>query len=272
VTGATGFIGTAVVAELIANGHEVVGMTRSEQGARRLRELGATPHEGRLDDLESLKRGAAKADGVVHLAFIHDFNDASLPTRLGVLAKRLIGQSVVPNFMSATLQADRNAIDALGSSLVKTGGPLVITVGTLGLPQGRLVRETDEPDPSALGFPRSEGSETIARELAARGVRTTIVRLPPTVHGDGDGAFVRRLIEAARKREESAYIDDGENRWPAVHRLDARRTIPRRRRRGRADARDRIDDRTPARRSGRLDDARRSGEPLRLAGSDRGGR
>lgn len=221
VTGATGFIGMAVVRELIDSGHDVVGMTRSAEGARRLKEAGAIPFEARLEDAERLKRGAAAADGVIHLAFIHEFSDASLSARLGVLAGALTGKAIVPNFLSTIMRTDGDAIRAMGSALEGTGGPFVITVGTLGLPLGHLATEADAPDPASPGGPRSVPAETLAHELASRGVRTAIVRLPPTVHAAGDRGFIYRLSEIARKKGISAYLGDGQNRWPAVHRDDA---------------------------------------------------
>ncbi len=223
VTGATGFIGSAVVRELIDGGHEVLGLTRSEEGAARLRAAGATPHLGRLEDIESLRRGAQAADGVIHLAFMHAFTDAPLGTRIGAIARGLLGQSVASNFLSAILRVDREAIDAMGKALERNGGPLVVTVGTLGLPHGHVVSEFDEPSVDGTFAMRNAAAESAVRRFAERGVRGAIVRLPPTVHGEGDGGFIPRLIATARKRGVSAYVGDGENHWPAVHRLDVAR-------------------------------------------------
>ena len=196
VTGASGFIGSAVVPELLGAGHQVLGLARSEASAKALVDAGAEVHRGQLDDLESLRVGAAKADGVIHLAFIHNF----------------------ANF-EASLKAEFAAVQALGDALVGTEKPFAIASGLLGVAPGRLAVETDA---APTEWPRGR-SETILKELAAKGVRTSAIRLAPTVHGSGDHGFVHMLIETARAKGAAAYIGEGANRWPAVHRKDAAR-------------------------------------------------
>ena len=223
VTGATGFIGSAVVKELLGAGHQVIGLTRSQEGAKRLTAAGATPHWGRLEDLESLRSGAVSADGVIHLAFIHGFSDAKLSTRLSVIARGLTGRSPVSSFLAAMMGTDSAAIQTLGSTLAGSDRPFVITVGTMGLRPGVIASENDTADPESAGAARSVPSEKAAAVFASKGVRTSVVRLPPSVHGDGDAGFIPRLIAIAKKKRASAYVGDGSNRWPAAHRHDVAR-------------------------------------------------
>ncbi|WNV86084.1 SDR family oxidoreductase [Umezawaea sp. Da 62-37] len=222
VTGATGFIGSAVVAELIANGHEVLGLARSDAAAESLKAAGAIPHRGSTEDVDSLRAGAAQADGAIHTAFFHAFSHASLGTRMRVV----LGGSprnVVSRFLAATLATDLGAINAIGGSLTGPDRPFVAAFGTMALAPGRLGTEDDEIDPRSVGGARG-AAEQAMRDLAGRGVRTSVVRLPPVVHGDGDrGGFLPMMIAAARKHGVVSHVGDGGNRWPAVHRLDAAR-------------------------------------------------
>jgi len=201
VTGATGFVGSAIVPELLAHGHTVVGLARSERSAAALADAGAEVHRGDLDDLDSLRRGAAAADGVIHCAFVHDFSQ-----------------------MAAAGRTDLAAVETIGAALEGSGRPFVVTSGIGLLAPGRLATEDDVPDPAAHGSHRAP-SETATRALADRGVRSSIVRLPPTVHGEGDHGFVPFLIGIAREQGVSAHIGDGANRWAAVHRPDAARAF-----------------------------------------------
>lgn len=221
VTGATGYIGMALVKELLEHGHGVLGMARTDDGAARLAATGAEVHRGDLADLRSLQRGAAQADGVIHLAYIHGMGHMSFGTRLGVL----LGGSprgIITRFVAAGVGADRKAIDVLGSALKASGGPLVVAFPTMTLATGRLVTERGAPDPASPGAARI-GSEVAALALASQGVRASVVRIPPTVHGDSDKGMIPRLIATARKKGVAAYVGQGANRWPAAHRQDVAR-------------------------------------------------
>jgi nucleoside-diphosphate-sugar epimerase len=222
VTGATGFIGSAVVRELLGAGHEVLGLARSDASARSLTVAGARVHRGSLDDTESLRRGAAAADGAIHTAFFHTITLLGLATRLRVM----FGGSprgIVNRFLSAALETDRRAIETIGQALVGPDRPFVAAFGTMAMKPGQLALEDDPYDPASVGGPRG-GSESAMTALASRGVRSSVIRLPPIVYGNGDrSGFAPQLIGIARKKGVSAYVGDGRNRWPSVHRLDAAR-------------------------------------------------
>jgi nucleoside-diphosphate-sugar epimerase len=198
VTGASGFIGSAVTRELLDNGHQVTGLARSDASAAALEEVGAAVRRGALDDLDSLRAGAADADGVIHLAF----------TNL----------SATTDF-DAACAADRAAITAIGETLAGSGAPFVVTSGTALAAHGTLA--TEESAESDV-LPRG-ASEPLTLGFADRGVRAVVLRLPPSVHGRGDHGFVPELIGIARRTGVAGYVGDGGNRWPAVHRLDAAR-------------------------------------------------
>lgn len=200
VTGASGWIGSASVSELLAAGHHVLGLARSDDAAAKVAKLGAEVVRGTLDDPGSLRAAAARADGVVHLGYNHDFSQ-----------------------MGAAAQTDRAAIDAFAEVLQGSGGPLLMASGTLGLAPGRVGTEADRPDPAV--HPRV-GNAIHALGLADRGVRSMAVRFAPTVHGaGGDHGFVAVLASIARQKGVSAYIGEGLNRWPAVNRLDAGKLV-----------------------------------------------
>ena len=197
VTGATGYIGSALIQELIGAGHQVLGLARSEETAQQLAAVGVEAHRGSLNDLDSLRQGAAASDGVIHTAYNHDFS-----------AYATAGET------------DRQAVAALGSALIGSDRPFVITSGITVLTPGRIATENDPLDPKAASAPRIP-SEQVVQALATQGVRTSVVRLSPSVHGEGDYGFIPTLIGIARQKGVSAYVGEGTNRWPAVHRLDA---------------------------------------------------
>jgi len=199
LTGATGFIGEAIVRELLLAGHHVLGLARTDAAADTLARLGVEAHRGDLSDTASLVAGARACDGVIHTAFIHDFSA-----------------------YAAAAETDRRAVAAMTAALEGSGKPFVLTSGTALLAPGRIGTEGDAPASGSAASPRA-AAETTALAAAARGVRASIVRLPPSVHGLGDHGFVPTLIDIARRTGVSAFIGDGANRWPAVHRLDAAR-------------------------------------------------
>ena len=200
VTGATGFVGSAVVQEVLSAGHQVLGLARNDAAAEKLAQWGVTVHRGDLTNTDSLVAGARPCDGVIHTAFIHDWS----------------------NF-EASIATEGRAVGAMAAALEGSGKPFVVTSGSMmlafGSPPGHVGTEADAPQE---GVHRGE-SEATVQAAAGRGVRSSVVRLSPSVHGAGDHGFVPMLIEVARSKGLAAYIGDGTNRWPAVHRLDAAR-------------------------------------------------
>ncbi|RZM28805.1 MAG: SDR family oxidoreductase [Pedobacter sp.] len=196
VTGATGFIGSAVVQELLAAGHQVLGLARSDQAEQKLIEAGAEPHRGDLNDLESLKAAASVSDAVIHLGFIHDFSRFEEMCKL-----------------------DERVIKAMGEALAGTDHPFIITSGTALFSKNGIT--TEEDSSAAHPHPRI-ATENAADAVASTGVKVAVVRLSPSVHGEGDKiGFVPLLINIAREKQKSAMVGEGNNHWPAVHRLDA---------------------------------------------------
>ena len=201
VTGASGWIGSAVVSELLANGHQVLGLARTDATAAAVEAAGATAHRGDLDDLDSLRAGAAATDGVIHLAFKHDFSD-----------------------FAGAGRSERAAVEAIAETLVGTDKPLLVAAGIAMLAPGRVLVETDVSPAVGRDAPRG-GSERFALDYADRGVRSVGLRFAPTVHGEGDHGFVSTIVAVAREKGLSGFVGDGGNRWPAVNRADAARLV-----------------------------------------------
>lgn len=201
VTGATGWIGSAVVEELLSNGHDVLGLVRSDTSAAALERSGAKALRGDLDDLDSIRGGAEKADAVIHLANKHDFTDPA-----------------------ASNLAERNAVQSIGDVLAGSHRPLLIASGVTGVAPGRIIAETDRSQSHGLESPRG-GSENLALDYVERGVDTRIIRFAPTVHGAGDTGFTAGIVALARGKGVSGYIGDGASRWAAIHRADAARVV-----------------------------------------------
>ena len=196
LTGGSGFIGSVIIPELIGAGHQVLALARSDEAAEKLKSSGVDVLRGSLDDLDTLKRGASESDGVIHCAFVHDFSD-----------------------YHGSVKKDRVAIEAIATVLEGTYRPFIITSGTLGLPPSEVITEEAVADPNSPLSARNL-TENYVVELASKGVRSIVIRLPPSVHGKGDHGFIPMLIDVARKKGVSAYVGDGKNRWPSAHRLD----------------------------------------------------
>lgn len=223
VTGATGFVGTAVIDELHAHGHSVIGLARTSEGAKRLSHKGVEVIRGNLEDPGCLKSGASKADGVIHLAFMHNPSKASL----GSLLRIILGgapSGIINRFMAATTAAEKRVLTTIGNELKNSGRPFVTTFATMGLADSSRRQnsstEDDVPNARSPGIARARLEEDV-EALASTGVRATMVRLSPSVHGPGDGGLIPEIIKLSRKNKKSVYVADGSNRWPAVHVHDA---------------------------------------------------
>ena len=195
LTGATGFVGTAVARELIETGHSVLGVARTTEGAEVLASRGVEPHMGDLADHASFISGALACDAVVHCAFIHDFSR-----------------------FAENIEIEQQTVIAMLDALAGSGKPFIITSGVALLAPGRVATENDQPQRQGRGE-----TEALVREAAGRGLRTAVIRLPPITHDNGEGGFLPMLVNVAREKRVAAYIGDGANRWPAGHRLDAAR-------------------------------------------------
>ncbi|HVY87436.1 MAG TPA: SDR family oxidoreductase [Hyphomonadaceae bacterium] len=206
LTGATGFVGTMVASDLKAAGHDVLGMARNDAGAEMLKSRGVAVHRGELTDHASLVAGAKACDGVIHTAFVHDFTK-----------------------FEQNIEIDRQAVAAMIGALEGTNKPLVIASGTgllgLGATGAQPLGTEKDLAPGELATRGRAATEGLVRDAAKRGVRSSIVRLPPTVHGKGDKGFVPMMIDLSRKGGQAGYIGEGVNRWPAVHRIDAARVF-----------------------------------------------
>jgi nucleoside-diphosphate-sugar epimerase len=209
VTGASGWIGSAVVPELLAAGHQVIGLARTADSAKRLEQAGAVAHRGDVTDPGGLAKAAANSEGVIHLAFQHDLAFSG-------------------NFAAAA-SADRAAVEAMGAALAGSDRPFVVASGVFGLTPGSPTTENDGmvPSPQVLTNPmaRRRATALLTQSLFGIGVRSVVVRLAPTVHGQGDNGFMATLVKTARQKGSSAYVGEGGNRWPAVHRSDAARLV-----------------------------------------------
>lgn len=196
ITGAAGFIGRAVISELLSNGHQVLGLARNNANAEIITNLGGTPHRGDLEDLDCLKSGAKAADGIIHLGFIHDFTQIAKSTRI-----------------------DREAIAAMGDAIEGTGKPLIIASGIMGGPPGVMLTEDTKKESNSFSD-RELSAELVVKLSMEKQIRGMVMRLPPTVHGAEDKGLIPRLISIARQSGFVTYIGDGSARWPAAHRLD----------------------------------------------------
>ncbi|AQA10572.1 SDR family oxidoreductase [Streptomyces malaysiensis] len=203
VTGASGWIGSALVPELIDAGHQVIGLARSDSSAAALTAAGAEVVRGTLDNLDVLGTATAAADGVIHLAFKHDI-------------------AFTGDYQGAA-EADRRAVDTFADALAGTDRPFVLASGLVGLKSGQVSTERDMPTVNGTPASLRSATATAALALASRGVRSSVVRLSPTCHGEGDNGFMAHLVATARAKGVSGYLGDGDQRWPAVHRLDAAR-------------------------------------------------